>query len=226
MRYLQGRREEDEFAECVSIDPEESEILEFYVASKHGHVWKQEHGSWSAVLSQAQSLRQGAGTIVALTYKDEFLRGDAPERNLPQPQDLQTENERLQNRVRHLQNDLLAAQESNNKLIDVVGEFSKANKAMQAAFDALRGKRICLYETVRGVVTAQESTEVEVTYETPEGETRQIYESGRLPREGDTVEAHVMLSVVQAPLPEPAPEEFSGKLSDFIDRGSDDPIEI
>lgn len=128
--------------------------------------------------------------------------------------DLLIENERLKTQLIEQRRALLLADRSiadlrkqNERLVDVVCDATSANKALQGAMLAQREGRLCLHETHRGVVSAVVGEQIEVTYETAEGPLKQIYQrdqfiGSKLPQEGDSVEAHVMLSTVLQPKPQ------------------------
>ncbi len=118
----------------------------------------------------------------------------------------------------------------NESLLEVVCDMAKANKDLQAALIAQSQGRICLREVHRGTVSEVVGAQAEVTYETPDGPLKQVYERkqfvrGKLPEEGDAVEAHVIVVVGQASEAQKEPEETSD-LPEFRDRGISGTIRI
>ena len=126
----------------------------------------------------------------------------------PPRQDLWIENERLKTQLIEQRRAALLASKANgdlrtqyDRLVDVVCDATAANRALQSALIANHEARLCLHETHTGVVSAVIGDQIEVTYETAEGPLKQIYHRDqfmgqKVPQEGESVEAHVMLATV------------------------------
>jgi hypothetical protein len=83
--------------------------------------------------------------------------------------------------------------------------------------------RPCIIESHRGVVSDVLGNQVEITYETPAGPIKQIYNreqfrGGVIPNEGDDVEAKVTVSVVDRETSE-VEEDFESDIPSFEGRG-------
>jgi len=147
------------------------------------------------------------------------------------------ENERLKTQLISERRAVLTAHQRHAQLtsqhevvLEGICELAKANKALQAALIAQAAGRICFHETHSGSVTEILGDQVAVTYETPDGPLKQVYDRtqfmhGKLPEEGDVVEAHVMIAVAKSPDVQKEAEEASD-LPDFRDKGTSGTIRI
>jgi hypothetical protein len=119
----------------------------------------------------------------------------------------------------------------NAALRDAVFDLAKANKALQSAIGVHVAGRLCLLEFHRGVVTEIIGEQVEVTYDTPEGPLKQIYNcsqfmNGKIPNEGDRIEASVTVAVIERGQAEGEESNFDNDLPSFKDRATSGPIRI
>jgi hypothetical protein len=100
-----------------------------------------------------------------------------------------------------------------------------------AMLDACALQSPQLRESYRGVVSEAAGDQIEVTYETLEGPLKQIYASdqflnGKLPAEGDSVEARITVSVVRDSAQERKSADFESDLPSFRERASTGRIQI
>jgi hypothetical protein len=103
----------------------------------------------------------------------------------------------------------LIAKQSESGLAGKNARLSEENETLRDLNDELHFKlrtyesgECCLRETRSGVVSEKTDDQVEITYDFPEGPLKQVYDStqfldGKMPEEGDSVEARLTLIVVE-----------------------------
>lgn len=176
-----------------------------------------------------EGLREYIGDHFARDVK--FREVFAPYRQLPVLEDQQhqilLDNERLKTQLIAERRALLAArqsetqlQEEKGKLLDTVCELVKLNKSLQESMIGAHQSRICFHEAHRGVVSDSIGDQIEVVFDTKNGEVRQIYDRSqfvcqRMPTEGQKVEAHVFLAIAK----EEAEGPHLGAVSDLPEFG-------
>ena len=148
------------------------------------------------------------------------------------------ENERLKSQLMAQRRDLLASQKKqddliaqNDKLVNAICDLAKINKTLHEVVLARQQARVCLHETHQGVVSDVAGTQLEVTYETSEGVLKQIYDEsqfmqGRLPEEGDAIEAHVIVIFANKDEGKNKEADFVSKLPNFRDKAVSGPITL
>jgi len=155
------------------------------------------------------------------------------------------ENERLKSQLMSERRALLAARQRqvelaarnaeltsrNAKLTDAVCDLASTNKALHAALIARHQGRVRIHETHRGVVSEVCGDQVEVTYETAEGPLKQIYHrdqfaQGKLPTEGEAIEAHVMVAASEPKAANEKELDVTSDLPTFSDRAVSGPLRI
>ncbi len=183
--------------------------------------------SWGGLFRFARSRSSGGSTLgwseASGTVEDE-------NRTLLEAERLKTQliSERRAVLLARQQNAELAAR--NESPIEALCDLAKANKDLQAALIAQNEDRVCLREVHRGTVTEILGEQVEVFYETAEGRLKQVYSRdqfahGRVPDEGDNVQALVIMAVTKRLEAQTEPEETSD-LPDFRDKGVSGTIRI
>ena len=115
------------------------------------------------------------------------------------------------------------------------GQLAEALRQLQGALIARDAGRLVMHEKHVGVVVDTEGDEVLVSYETDDEPIEQVYHReqfmhDKLPREGDRVEAHVLVS--QAPEDSgkrrdaPSPEEMEEVFRVFREKGISGSVEL
>ena len=133
--------------------------------------------------------------------------------------DLRLENERLRTEliekrreVLLLRQELDRANSLQGRLVDSVCNLTVGNNAAVQALAAEREGRMCLSETLEGVVSRVLGEDIEITYETEDGPLKQVYAMaqfarGKAPAEGETVRTFAFIAAgmtAETPAPEPS----------------------
>ncbi len=142
--------------------------------------------------------------------------------------ELRLENERLRTELIEKRREVLLLRQElarinrlQEKLIDSTCDFARANATAMHALTADRGGRMCLSESLEGVVTRVLGEEIEITYETDDGPLKQIYRAPqftrqRAPAEGEAVRTFAFIAA-ETPSETPAPESEDEGAADKTD---------